>query len=126
MGGPRSGSLTGPADREQAAVGLLDRLPADLRGVLIGGYAVSAYGPPRYSVDLDLVVAADTHEPLEGWLDAQGFGLEKRWKSRAEGSTATVSRWRLGLLVVDLLGGAVRDREAAADVGFARVARQTR
>ena len=118
--------MTGPADREQEAVGLLDRLPADLRGVLIGGYAVSAYGPPRYSVDLDLVVAADTHEPLEGWLDAQGFGLEKRWKSRAEGSTATVSRWRLGLLVVDLLGGAVRDREAAVDVAFAWVAREPR
>lgn len=118
--------MTGPADREKQAVDLLDRWPAELRGVLIGGYAVSAYGPPRYSVDLDLVVAGDTQEPMEAWLRGERFGLEKRWKSRAEASVAVVSRWRRGLIAVDLLAGAVRDREAAVDMPVSWVAKEPR
>jgi hypothetical protein len=112
----RIGSLPGPAERERDAVGLLDRWPADLRGVLVGGYAVSAYGPPRYSVDLDFVIRAEKQVPAEDWLKQERFGLGKRWKSRAEGSTAAVSRWQKGLITIDLLAGAVRDREAGVDV----------
>jgi hypothetical protein len=112
----RIGSLPGPADREKDAVDLLDRWPRELRAVLIGGYAVSAYGPPRYSVDLDLVTGPENRTGIEQWLAGERFSVEKRWKSRAEGSNAVVSRWQHGLVTIDLLSGAVRDREAGVDV----------
>jgi hypothetical protein len=45
-----------PDLRESAALELLDAWPWELGGVVIGGYAVCAYGPPRYSSDVDVVI----------------------------------------------------------------------
>src|SRR2546427_147068 len=42
-------------ERERAAFALLRRFRGTV-AVLIGGYAVSAYGAPRFSLDLDFVV----------------------------------------------------------------------
>ena len=42
-------------ERERACLELLKKLPEGY--VLIGGYAVSAFEFPRFSVDLDIVIA---------------------------------------------------------------------
>lgn len=118
--------MRGPAEREKDAVELLDRWPAPLRGVLVGGYAVSAYGPPRYSVDLDVAIDSENKAALDDWLQAEGFRIEKRWRSRAGASSAEVCRWQRGLVTIDLLSGAVRDREAAVDVPVSWVVREPR
>ncbi|MHB1708063.1 MAG: hypothetical protein ACYCT2_01115 [Thermoplasmataceae archaeon] len=45
-----------PVNRERKVLGLLDAWPWELGGVLIGGYAIAAYGRPRYSDDVDIVI----------------------------------------------------------------------
>jgi hypothetical protein len=52
--------------REALILQVLKELPKDV--VLIGGYAVNAYVPPRFSIDCDIVVledVADTKKTLE-------------------------------------------------------------
>ena len=57
--------------REQAILQTLADLPRD-ELVLIGGYAVNVYVPPRFSVDCDLVVLGDV-EALVPILEGAGF-----------------------------------------------------
>jgi len=108
--------LVAPVEREREALAILDRWPAGMQAVLVGGYAVSAYALPRFSVDLDLVADRDQGERVEEWLKSEDFRLGKRWKSGARESAAAVSRWNRAEVTVDVLSGAVRDREAAVDV----------
>ena len=103
-------------DREAACF----RLLRELRGcefVLIGGYAVSAYGPPRFSVDLDLVLPLGAVVPIRRILRKTAMTRMKAWdgggvfQGRAE-------RWTLGStrlpVAVDLLIGGVYDRVSKA------------
>lgn len=60
-------------DREEAVLEVLKKLPKD-DAVLVGGYALNAYTPPRFSVDCDLVVLGDPG-PVREVLEAQGFEL---------------------------------------------------
>lgn len=60
-------------ERSEALIELLDELTAHGHPyVLVGGYAVSAFNP-RFSTDLDVVVAADRREELSTFLDERGF-----------------------------------------------------
>jgi hypothetical protein len=57
--------------RERVALETLSRLPKhDV--VLVGGYAVNAYAPPRFSLDCDVVILGNP-EPIESELKNQGF-----------------------------------------------------
>lgn len=63
-------------DRSNALIELLDEL--ETRGVgyvLIGGYAVSAFNP-RFSTDLDIVIAAEEKDDLVDFLTDRGFELQ--------------------------------------------------
>jgi hypothetical protein len=108
--------VTGPEERELEALALLDQWPGEVKGVVIGGYAVSAYARARYSVDLDLVIETSRRPAAESWLISQDFKVESRWTPREQDSAARVSRLKRGHVEVDLLAGAVRDREAAVDI----------
>jgi hypothetical protein len=57
--------------REQSTLNSLARLPKK-NLVLVGGYAVNAYVPPRFSVDCDIVVLHDIAQ-IEKELKQQGF-----------------------------------------------------
>jgi hypothetical protein len=57
--------------RESIIIKTLQRLPRE-DVVLIGGYAVNAYVPPRFSIDCDLVVL-DSSSKLESLLKEDGF-----------------------------------------------------
>lgn len=46
-------------DREKIVLEILEKIPKQ-NVVLIGGYAVNAYVPPRFSIDCDLVVLGKT------------------------------------------------------------------
>lgn len=79
--------------REGAVFEALARLPkAGL--VLIGGYAVNAYVPPRFSIDCDVVVLGSTKEVEEalrkdGFMEAESgdtpHGRYVRYEKREEG-----------------------------------------
>ncbi len=57
--------------RESIIIKTLQKLPRE-DVVLIGGYAVNAYAPPRFSIDCDLVVL-DSSSKLESLLREDGF-----------------------------------------------------
>jgi hypothetical protein len=60
-------------EREKVCLELLGKLPKGF--VLIGGYAISSFDFPRFSVDLDLVVPGKEVEKFKGVLENEGFHL---------------------------------------------------
>lgn len=58
-------------DREKVVLDVLEKLPKE-DIVLIGGYALNAYVPPRFSVDCDLVVLGEP-AAIEEDLKGEGF-----------------------------------------------------
>lgn len=108
--------MVDPAAREREVAELLDAWPWDHGGVVIGGYAISAYGKPRYSDDLDVLIPVEAFEPLDAWLDDRGFDADEVPDDLPQNYAGQVARYRLGDVTVDLLPGVVRDREAQVDV----------
>jgi hypothetical protein len=104
--------LTSQAEREAGAIALLDRWRWKDGGCLIGGYAVAAYGRPRFSQDLDLVLPESLRASSIAWLEAEGFrvrpprGVHPRFKG-----AATLLN---SLLSIDLMFGIVKDRESGS------------
>jgi len=58
-------------DRERIILEVLEKIPTQ-NIVLIGGYAVNAYVPPRFSIDCDLVVIGGFPD-VEATLRSSGF-----------------------------------------------------
>jgi hypothetical protein len=60
-------------DRSEALIEVLDDLEqSDIAFVLVGGYAISQF-EPRFSTDLDLVIAPSEYDEVVAFLDAHGF-----------------------------------------------------
>lgn len=101
-----------PDERERQAVGILLHWPSTLSGVLVGGYAIAAYAPARYSEDLDLAVTSEGKAEWEGWLSKEGLHRERLHRlPRTQGFAPEVGRWRSRDVFVDLMAGGIRDRE---------------
>lgn len=62
-----------PKTREQEAMRLLDDFPWDSGASIIGGYSVLAYGTPRYSNDLDLIIPKHSFVKIWRWFKGRGF-----------------------------------------------------
>jgi Nucleotidyl transferase AbiEii toxin, Type IV TA system len=105
-----------PDGRERSALELLDAWPWDGGGVVIGGYAVCAYGPPRYSIDVDVVIPYGSARAIRSWLRERGFRLEAHATPNPENYEGQVERFGARGVTLDLLAGAVRDREAQVDI----------
>ncbi len=106
-----------PDEREGQVVELLLAWPRDLPGVLIGGYAVAAYGRPRYSDDLDIAIPASAATEWMGWLAKHGLSRERTWKAAVTSEPVPeTQRWRDGFVSLDLMSGGVRDRSAGASI----------
>jgi hypothetical protein len=65
-------SLARSVSREQSVLRVLQKLPKKVNLILVGGYAVNAYVPPRFSIDCDLVVLGDS-DAIEHLLQKGGF-----------------------------------------------------
>ncbi len=104
------------AVRERTALTLLDQWPWESGGVLIGGYAVSAYGHPRYSEDVDVVIPARSVSGIQTWLRTEGFTMAHRAWRNPQNYDGQVFRFVKETVTLDVLSGAVRDREAQVDV----------
>lgn len=102
--------------RERGVLSLLERWPWELGGVIIGGYAVVAYGPPRYSDDVDVVIPKSATLPVREWLETEGLRIMRRSVPNPENFDGQVERYRLSPVTLDLLTDAVRDRDAKVDI----------
>src|SRR5713226_7659996 len=93
--------------RESIIIKTLRKLPSE-DIVLIGGYAVNAYVPPRFSIDCDLVVLGSSSK-LESLLREDGF----RKVAEGDVSYGGYVRYEMEKIKVsfDLLKSPVVDRE---------------
>lgn len=62
-------------ERERVVLETLEKIPKQ-NVVLIGGYAVNAYVPPRFSIDCDLVIL-DNAKNIEDALKKDGYAKEE-------------------------------------------------
>src|SRR3989442_10510997 len=69
-------------ERERAAFALLRRFRGTV-AVLIGGYAVSAYGAPRFSLDLAFVGPASALPGIRGLLRSADLAPIPNWEGGA-------------------------------------------
>ncbi len=116
------------AGREKRIVSLMDRWPFNDDQAVIGGYAVAAYGPARYSQDLDVVITKASLERVKAWLDSEGFKFSRK-SSKELGPDLLFFRGTDGESTVDILSGAVVDREAKVkipDIWITDKSRKTR
>lgn len=95
-------------ERERAVLEALQKLPTE-NAVLVGGYAVNAYVPPRFSIDCDLVVLGSP-AALEGALTKGGF-VRAHSGDVPYGSYVRYVRKKEGISF-DLLIDAVQDRDS--------------
>lgn len=123
---PRNCSVIDADARDRAALNLLDAWPWDLGGVVIGGYAVGAYGPPRYSIDVDVVIPYSSALGIRSWLRERGFRLERHSTPNPQNYEGQVERFRASDVTLDLLAGAVRDRDAQVDLPQTWIAERPR
>ncbi|MEK6988455.1 MAG: nucleotidyl transferase AbiEii/AbiGii toxin family protein [Candidatus Thermoplasmatota archaeon] len=63
-------------ERERACFALLRSL-GGRDAVLVGGYAVRAYGPPRFSVDVDLVLPGSALRGIRPILRQRGSSASR-------------------------------------------------
>ncbi len=60
-------------DRSEALIEVLEELEqSEIGFVLVGGYAISQF-EPRFSTDLDLVIAPDDYDEVVAFLQQHGF-----------------------------------------------------
>lgn len=104
-----------PDERERQVVELLAKWPTELSGVLIGGYAVAAYGRPRYSEDIDVLASSKNQSEWVRWLEKQHLQRERIYSSpKREEHPVEVQLWHRKDVSLDLMTGGIRDRESHA------------
>lgn len=106
--------------REQGCFDTLVSLEGE-EAILIGGYAISAYGLSRFSVDLDLVTTDATASRLRSILADKGYEVAATWTGN-KALAGHAERWTRGpkgkAIGIDLLLDGVADRRSGASYSF--------
>jgi hypothetical protein len=102
--------VTGPGERERVLTTLLDSWPWNLGGCLVGGYAVSAYGKPRYSQDADFVVPETARELIAEWVTTKGFTVKGAKEGAGRQRLADAQTFESDEATIDIMIGRVTDR----------------
>lgn len=107
-----------PSAREKAVAELLDQWPWNLGGIIIGGYVSAAYGQPRYSNDIDIVIPVASLKPLLDWLTSRQppFVVEEMPADLEQNYAGKIARLKQGDITLDILPGGVMDRQAKVHV----------
>lgn len=105
-----------PAIREKKSIQLLDSFPWESGATIIGGYSILGYGTLRYSNDLDLAIPNKPSEEIIRWFTNEGFMVEKTAKINPQSYDGSFVRYQREEVTVDLVIGAVRDRDAQIDI----------
>lgn len=104
------------ATRERKSLELLDEFPWESGSTVIGGYSIVGYGALRYSRDLDLVVPKATTEKILKWFNFKGYSVDRVADPNPQNYDGKYVRLKKEEVTIDLLIGAVRDREAQVDI----------
>lgn len=109
------------ASREKECLDFLKAIPEKMKYVLIGGYAVTAYGFPRFSVDLDVVLPKSEQSFFEKMLKDREFKYVKERKEVDDVYAGEFRKYekKMALPVsVDLLINAVKSRQTNTSYSF--------
>jgi hypothetical protein len=108
--------VTDPASREREATAILDGWNWSNGACLIGGYAVSAYGKPRHSRDLDFVIPATSRDDAVEYLAELGFVIRPLRKPERPDAFLDSITLRRGQVSIDLYIGYVKDKQTQISV----------
>jgi hypothetical protein len=108
--------LTDPAARELEALAILDQWDWSSGGCLIGGYAVSAYGRPRHSRDLDFVIPSGGRSIALAHLADFGFTERPLGKPKPAKAFRDAMTLRRGGVSIDMFFNQVKDRETKVSI----------
>lgn len=106
--------------REKECFDFLKAIPEKTKYVLIGGYAVSSYGFPRFSVDLNIVIPESELKFFDKLVKDKGFILVTERKGLDEiysGQFRSYGKKKELLVSVDLLINSIKSRQT--DVSYA-------
>ena len=106
-------------NREKECFDFLKLLHKEMDYVVIGGYAVSSYGFPRFSVDLDIVISKNEESKYQKLIIDIGFvlGIEKVDLNYS----GKFKRYDKGLLCIDLLINSVQSRQTGYSYPFSYI-----
>jgi hypothetical protein len=110
--------------REKICFDVLKQLEKTDAYVVIGGYAVSSYGFPRFSVDLDIVLPTTGLSFVHHLLTKQGF--TKSTEKTDLAYSGTFERHVKSLVSVDLLINAVEARQTGYSYPYSYVSSNAR
>jgi len=109
------------ASREKECLDFLKAVPENSKYVLIGGYAVTAYGFPRFSVDLDIVLPKGEQPLFENMLKERDFKYVKERKEVDDVYSGEFRKYEKKMTLpvsVDLLINAVKSRQTDTSYPF--------
>lgn len=105
--------------RENECFDFLNLLKKDMDYVVIGGYAVSSFGFPRFSVDLDIVISEKEVPSLKKLIKDKGFIFSKE---KADlNYSGKFERYEKGLISIDLLINTVQSRQTGYSYPFSYI-----
>jgi len=107
------------SEREKTCFDFLHLLDKDDSYVIIGGYAVSSFGFPRFSVDLDIVIPGEEKSSFHRLIADAGFMLSKEKLDLAY--FGAFERYEKGLVSIDLLINAVQSRQTRHSYPFSYI-----
>jgi hypothetical protein len=105
--------------REKVCFDVLKLLEKKKSYVIIGGYAVSSYGFPRFSIDLDLVIPQSSLLFFHQFIAQQGFTKSKEKSDLAY--AGGFERHVKGLVSIDLLINTVESRQTGYSYPFSYI-----
>jgi len=108
--------VTDTGERERFVTALLDSWPWELGGCLVGGYAVAAYGKPRYSRDADFVIPEAAREPITNWVIARGLMTRAARGTDGNPIFDDARNFESKEASIDMMFGRVRDRETRVSI----------
>ncbi len=107
--------------REDECFYFLRTIPEKTKYVLIGGYAVSAFGFPRFSVDLDITIPKNELQFFEELLNIQGFKITTEKKDLDEIYAGEFRKYKKKEelpVSVDILTNSVKSRQTGSSYSF--------
>ena len=107
------------SDREKECFDFLKLLDKEMDYVVIGGYAVSSYGFPRFSVDLDIVISEKKESKYQDIINDKGFVLSTEKVDLSY--SGKFKRYEKGLVSIDLLINAVQSRQTGYSYPFSYI-----
>lgn len=102
--------MTDPAAREREIGEILDAWDWSRGDCLIGGYAVAAYGKPRYSRDLDFLIGKEREGTVLEYLHSLGFRLRPVHRPHRKDVFLDAPSLKRGDVSIDLMVGYVKDK----------------